>query len=286
MPNILTTAIKKGRRALAGSGIIAPERMRPLVSMRQALTDPALFGVSADMQGPSWGIWKTLMIAAMGEKLSSAERELFKRFSGGRDHEPNERVDEFWGIVGRRSGKSRSAAVLAAYVGGLCEHKGLAPGERGKVIVIAQNRDTASVIFRYVEALFDETPMLAGLIVSRTVESLSLANGADVEVRSASFRGIRGITALAVIADEKAFWFTEGDNSSNSDSEILNAVRPALATTGGPLITISSPHGQSGEVYRAFKENFGPQGDPRILVVNASSRAFNDRRNQDSSDRR
>jgi hypothetical protein len=65
MPNILTTAIKKGRRALAGSGIIAPERMRPLVSMRQALTDPALFGVSADMQGPSWGIWKTLMIAAI-----------------------------------------------------------------------------------------------------------------------------------------------------------------------------------------------------------------------------
>jgi hypothetical protein len=59
-----------------------------------------------------------------------------------------------------------------------------------------------------------------------------------IEVRSASFRRLRGISCVAVIADEAAFWHS--DESANPDTEILNAVRPALATTGGPLIVISS----------------------------------------------
>ena len=34
---IVQTAIKKGRRALAGAGLIAPERLQPVMSMRHAL---------------------------------------------------------------------------------------------------------------------------------------------------------------------------------------------------------------------------------------------------------
>jgi hypothetical protein len=117
--------------------------------------------------------------------------------------------------------------------------------------------------------------MLSKLVTGRTAESLTLANGVDVKVRSASFRGIRGVTALACIADEAAFWYDDSSGSSNSDAEILNAVRPALATTGGPLIVISSPHAQAGEVYSTFRRHYGPEGDPRVLVVQGASRDFN-----------
>ena len=113
------------------------------------------------------------------------------------------------------------------------------------------------------------------MVENRTNESISLANGIDIEVRTASFRGLRGVTSVGVIADECAFWYSEDTGSRNTDAEILGAVRPSLATTGGPLIIISSPHGKSGEVYETYRRNFGPNGDPRVLVVNGATRDFN-----------
>ena len=76
----------------------------------------------------------------------------------------------------------------------------------------------------------------------------------------ASYRTIRGVTAIAVLADEIAYWFSEED-SRNPDTEILGAARPALATTGGPLIAISSPHARRGELWEAYRRHFGPTGD-------------------------
>ena len=48
-----------------------------------------------------------------------------------------------------------------------------------------------------------------------------------------------------------------------------------LATTGGPLIVISSPYGRRGELWEVFQRNYGPDGDPRILVAQGESRALN-----------
>lgn len=115
--------------------------------------------------------------------------------------------------------------------------------------------------------------MLAQLIANRTADTLSLP-GIDIEVRSASFRRLRGHTFVAVIADEAAFYFSD-ESSANPDSEILNAVRPGLATTGGLLAMISSPYAKRGELYEAHKRHYGPAGDPRILVAQGTSREFN-----------
>ena len=52
---------------------------------------------------------------------------------------------------------------------------------------------------------------------------------------------------VAVLADECAFWLSE--ESVNPDVEILNAARPALATTQGPLIAISSPYARRGALW-------------------------------------
>jgi hypothetical protein len=100
-----------------------------------------------------------------------------------------------------------------------------------------------------------------------------LSNGIVIEVRAASFRRLRGSTCVAVILTEAAFLPTE--DSSNPDAEILNAVRPSLATTGGPLVIISTPYARRGEVWSLYHRHFGPGGDPQIVVAQGTSRDFN-----------
>ena len=125
----------------------------------------------------------------------------------------------------------------------------------------------------YAEAAFRGSPILAQLIEARTAGELRLNNGITVEVRAADFRRLRGLTFIGCIADEVAFWMNE--ESSNPDAEILNAVRPGLATTGGPLFLISSPYARKGELWRTYKQHYGPGGDAAILVAQGSSRDFN-----------
>ena len=91
--------------------------------------------------------------------------------------------------------------------------------------------------------------------------------------RPASFRSIRGGTACAAICDEVSVW--RSDTTSNPDSEVLSALRPCLATTGGLLACISSPYARKGELWNTVKRDFGPGGDPLILVAKAPSRTMN-----------
>jgi hypothetical protein len=132
----------------------------------------------------------------------------------------------------------------------------------------------AQVAFGYCAAIFESVPLLSALVKSTTADTISLTNGIDLEIRSASFRGLRGVTAVAVIGDEASFWRTE-ETSANADAEILNAVRPALATTGGPLIVISTPYAKQGAVYETWRSHYGAAGDPKILVAQGASRDFN-----------
>lgn len=246
--------------------------MRPLISLREALDDPALLGGA--IAGDSWRPWRTLLIAAMGEPLDDDERAVFTALTG-RPHEPGQRVEELWAIVGRRGGKTRAAATLAAYLAGLVDHTdALAPGERGTLPILAATAKQATKAFRDVTSILSLSPLLSTKVQGEpTSDTLRLTTGIDIEVRPASFRSIRSITAVAAICDEVSFWSIDG--SSNPDAEVLSALRPSLATTQGPLIVISSPYAKRGEVYGAFKRDYGPAGDPLILVAKGASRDFN-----------
>lgn len=245
--------------------------MRPLETMREALTDPRLLGLA--LPGDSWLAWRVLLIAAMGEPLLDHERALFTELTG-RESEPLQLVEELWAIVGRRGGKTRAAGTLGAYVATLCDHSAnLAPGERGDVPILAASTKQADRAFMAVLGVLEHSPELAPMIVSSTSDTIRLSTGIDVQVRPANFRTVRGITAVAAIADELAFWMVEG--ASNPDTEILNALRPSLATTGGPLVVISSPHAKRGELYSTFRRDYGREGDPLILVAKGPSRSFN-----------
>jgi hypothetical protein len=246
--------------------------MIPRVPLREALSDPNLLGTA--IAGDSWRSWRTLLIAAMGEDLREDEREIFSKLTG-RDREPLQRVDQFAAVIGRRGGKSRAMATLACYLAGLCEHTdALVPGERGVLLCVALDQRVAKIILDYAEASFERSPILKQLIASRTADALELTNGITLEVRPASFRKLRGPTYVAVIADELAFWYVDAAYA-NPDVEILNAVEPGLATTGGPLILASSPHARRGVLWEVFKRHYGAGGDPRILVAHAPSRTLN-----------
>ena len=213
--------------------------------------------------------WRVLLIAAMGEPLNDDERALFAKLTG-REREPLQRIEEAVFVIGRRGGKSRTMATLAAYIVGLCKHP-LVRGERGVLLCIAPDQRQAAIVLDYTTAAFEQSPILRQLIVNRTTDTLELSNGISIEVRASSFRRLRGPTFVAVICDEAAFWFSD-ELAANTDSEIVNAVRPGLATTGGPLIIASSPYAKAGLVWELHRAHYGAEGDPLILVAQGASR--------------
>ena len=246
--------------------------MTPAISLRAALDDPQLLGNA--LAGPSWATWRAMLLAAMGEPLTPDELAVFQRFTG-RTAPPPCRVDEMLAVAGRRAGKDRSTSVLSSYLAAFVDYQHvLAPGEVGTVVVIGPDQRQSAIQLNYIEGVFASSPVLSGMIVNRTADTLELSNGILIEVRAASFRRLRGPTAVAVIATEAAFWHSD-ESSSNTDTDILNAARPMLATTGGPLIVITSPYAKKGEVYETHRRHFGPDGDPLILVAQGASRDFN-----------
>jgi hypothetical protein len=58
------------------------------------------------------------------------------------------------------------------------------------------------------------------------------------------------------------------------DTEMLRALRPTLATTGGKLIILSSPYGQSGALWDLHRRYFGKDDAP-VLVWQASAPDMN-----------
>ena len=230
-------------------------RLKKLVSMREALEDPGFFGTM--LAGESWRAWRVILIAIVGEELTDDERIIFQALTG-RDREPGEPVEEFWGVIGRRGGKSRSMAVLAAYLAACIDHRDvLAPGERAVLPILAASTAQASTAFNFIEGVFRASPHLCALVESITVDVIALSTSVDVTIRPASFRTIRGVTAVGGIGDEIGFWRSD-DSAANPDTEVLRSLRPALATTGGLLACISSPHAKRGELFSTFKRHYGP----------------------------
>jgi hypothetical protein len=240
--------------------------MKQQKTLRKALQDPNLLGRALD--GETWAGWRGLLLALAGEPLQPDELEIFTKLTG-RSASPSEWVKEFYGIVGRRGGKSRAMGVLAAYLATLCQYPMLVSGERGVVMVIAPDQRQATAILGYAAGALEESPILRQRIVRRTADTIELKGNIFVEVRAASFRRLRGATLVAALLDEFAF-FLPDENSSNPDTEIVNAIKPSLLTTGGPLIGISSPYARRGILWEAYNRDFGPDGNPWSLRVQAA----------------
>jgi len=119
------------------------------IDLRAALDDPNLLGGS--MPGDTFLPMRTLLIAAMGEELIDAERVVFQQVTGS-IREPLRHVDELVIVKGRRSGGSLAMGkVIIPYLAGLCRWPSLTGGERGILLVLAQDQKTADQIREFLK---------------------------------------------------------------------------------------------------------------------------------------
>jgi hypothetical protein len=220
--------------------------------------------------GPTWASWRAWLCAVLALPMAEAEADSYRACTA-RQTLPGAPAREAWCVVGRRGGKSRIAALIAVLLAAFRRYT-LAPGERAVVLVIAADRKQARVVFGYTLALLQSIPALAELIVRQTADSIDLSTGVSIEIATASFRSPRGYTIVGAVLDEVAFLMS--DDSANPDTEIVRAIRPALATVPGSLlVAISSPYAQRGELFKHFDKYYGRDGD--VLVWQAETRAMN-----------
>lgn len=274
-------ALKTGREGLR----IEARRRRTAADLgtsniSDAVLNPELFAPHFDPAG-SWRSWYIFLKALFGLALSPEELPFFVECTQ-RAAAPTARAREAWLVVGRRGGKSFVLALIAVFLACFVrwEFK-LAPGEVATIMVIAADRRQARVIFSYCSGLINATPVLKKLIVRESVDTISLSNRINIEIRTANFKTVRGYTIPAALCDEIAFWPTE--DSANPDMEILNAIRPAMASVPGAMLLCgSSPYARRGALWKAYKDYFGQAGN--VLVWQADTRKMNSTIPQDFID--
>ena len=239
------------------------------ISLRSALLDRQLLGAALG-DASSWSTWLAVLAAAFGSPLTAEEAAIFASVAGGRAP-PKNRVREFWAICGRRSGKSRMAAALACFIALFTRHT-LVAGERGLCLVLAASIEQAKGVFSYARAFLTVSPVLAQEIEDITANEIRLRNGVIIGVHSNSYRTVRGRTLCGCIFDEAAWWRDE--TSATPDIETYTAVLPALATTSGLLVGISTPYRKIGLLHQKYRDYFG-KDDADTLVVQGASKLFN-----------
>ncbi len=241
------------------------------MNILQALDDPKVFG--AHFRAGTWDAWRVFLKALFALPMSEDDLALYRKHTG-RNAPPRAASHEAWLVCGRRAGKSFTLALIAVFLACFKDWRAfLGPGEIGTIMVVCSDRRQARVIMRYVLGLLKAVPMLKRQVENVTRESIALKNRVVVEVHTASFRSTRGYTIVAALLDELAFWGDE--NSAEPDIEVINAIKPAMATIpDAMLLCASSPYGRRGALWNAYHAHFGKDGDP-VLVWQAATRDMN-----------
>lgn len=252
----------------------------------RAIKDPNLFGPFFGNDLSSWVHWLVALKCVYGMPVRSADGRTLIQQCSGRDPSrmPPDGFRTALFLCGRRSGKSRAAAVIGAYEAALAGHeRKLSPGEVGVVPVVSPTRHQSRIVRDYVRAIFT-TPPLAGEIVNETQTGFELRSGVRIEILAGHWRTIRGYTLLAAIVDETAFFGLDSEDKVKSDDELIAAIQPGLATIGGKLICITSPYAKKGFCYRTFRNDYGNDASD-ILVWKSPSRTMNPTLPQSEVDR-
>ena len=147
----------------------------------------------------------------------------------------------------RQSGKSTVCAAKAL-------HQALyRPGS--VTLVTAPSQRQAAELLRKVRDLLSRLPDLALDVDQESVLSLGFANESRIMALPGSEHTIRGFTADLVLIDEAA----------RVPDDLVAAVRPMIGVRGGQLILLSTPWGQRGAFFRAWKD--GGDAWERTLVT-------------------
>jgi hypothetical protein len=245
---------------------------RKTISIIDAIKNPKLFG-SLFPDLTSWSAWIVFLKAVFGIEMDPKELELYRACTK-RTEPPSSGVKEAYAMVGRRGGKSRIISFAAVYLACFYDFKKyLVPGEIGQVICLARDKDQARVVFNYIQAILTLVPALKQMIVGDPkTDEIELTNGITILVKTSDYRTVRGPTTVCAIADEVAFWQSQG---VSPDTEIFAALRPSMATIPeAKMLVISSPYAKAGVLFDAYKKYFANDG-AKVLVWKAETRVMN-----------
>ena len=227
--------------------------------MTDALSLVEFLRLFDETHAESWRGWRS--IAAAMEGLEPEDPAFVERVTRRTD---STRAKKVYGICGRGAGKSRFGALVASAFATRTYKRVV--GENIYVGIFAPDRRQATVSFNYVEGLLSSKPETRSLIVGEpTQSSITLANGVIVEVLTANYKAVRSRAYALAIVEEAAFLPT--DESATPDTELLRALRPALARVPGSLLLVlSSPYARKGELYKAHREHFGKAGSDTLVI--------------------
>lgn len=222
--------------------------------------------------GPTWATWRAVLRAAFALDLTPDERAVVEELTG-RQVLPTAPVRELWLLLGRRSGKSIIAALIAVWAT-TCRTYTLAPGEVGVFTIVAADRRQSRVIKRYISGLLNAVPSLRALVLRETREAIWLTNGLCIEIHTCSYRSLRGYTVVGAAVDEVSFWSDE--ESANPDTEVLIALRAAMASVPeAMLVGLTTTYAKRGEVGRIYDKHFGNDESAAVLVVKGPTLTMN-----------
>jgi hypothetical protein len=242
------------------------------MNILDAINDLKIFG--QHFKGGSWNNWIVFLCALFALPMTPEQLAIYQKHTG-RKAPPTEPFQESWLIVGRRGGKSFILATIAVFLAIFRDWRPhLAAGEYGTVMVICQERKQARSIMRFCVGLLESSSLLKRQIVGKTATSITLKNRIVIEVHVASMRSTRGYTVVAALLDEIAFWPVD-ETSAKPDIEVVNAIRPAMATVPGSiLLAASSPYARRGALWDTYRRYHGKDQAP-TLTWQADTRSMN-----------
>jgi Terminase large subunit, T4likevirus-type, N-terminal len=137
-------------------------------------------------------------------------------------------------LCARQVGKSTVAALIAlatavTQVGAL-------------ILLVSPSQRQSGELFRTVMRHLRELPGTPEIRAESALR-LELANGSRVVALPGDERTIRGFAGAALVVLDEA---------ARIEDELIAAVRPMLATSGGRLIMLSTPFGKRGVFYEAW----------------------------------
>jgi hypothetical protein len=242
------------------------------------MESPAAFGKF--YKGDSWNSWKVFLRAISGLPITDPkDMKLFRQCTGRQAPFPAGHRESY-AVCGRRSGKSKVAALVAchnAIFGNWEEKVGL--DEKWWIFVISYDLSQSTNVFNYIKSML--TASFPDAIERETQDTLVLKNGCCITTKAAAPKSTRGYSIAVVILDECAA--ARDDNSANPIDELVISLMPALLP-GGVLLGISSPLGKMGYLWDTYHSYHGKE-ESEILVWQAATRTMNDTYDQNFIDK-
>lgn len=252
------------------------------MTILDALRDRELFGRLPAFQDLStWRAWLVFLAAVYGHPFEALEAvgisksdalALFRKHTGRTRYDPPAGgYCEAAAVVGRQAGKDRIAALDQGYAA--ITAKPEPDGTEKYSLSICQDaRAALRTQLAYAQAPFRLVPILQQMVSARRTDALELTNGITLASYPCRPQAPRGLRCERVVLSELAFFRNSEGNPV--DLEMLRAVRPTLATTGGKLLILSSPYAQTGALYELHRAHFGQDGSP-VLMWQATAPEMN-----------